>query len=363
VRFFGPCGAAGPPLTPAPSPFPEARFHGILTRMPLDDFDPDAPAEGEGIYGLPHQPEEAATILVPVPWDATASYGSGASAGPEAILRASRQVDLFDTETGRPYAAGISMLPIPEQIRQWNDQARELARLGRTAEVDRYGEKVRDYVRETAGGWHDRGKLVGLVGGDHSCPLGWIEFLAARRPGFGILHLDAHADLRQAYEGFRYSHASIFFNVITGSAGVERLVQIGLRDLGSREAEMMHGSGGRIVSFFESGLRRRQQEGEPWSALLREVLEPLPEEVYLSFDIDGLDPALCPHTGTPVPGGWSFAEITALLRALAESGRSVLGFDLCEVAPDPGGGSEWDGNVGARLLYKMIGFARMNRRE
>jgi agmatinase len=88
----------------------------------------------------------------------------------------------------------------------------------------------------------------------------------------------------------------------------------------------------------------------------------LPETNYVSFDIDGLDPSLCPNTGTPVPGGLSFAEMVVLLKTLVESGRKIVGFDLVEVAPDPTGASDWDGNVGARVLYKLIGFALMSNR-
>jgi agmatinase len=102
-------------------------------------------------------------------------------------------------------------------------------------------------------------------------------------------------------------------------------------------------------------------EGESWGRLVGRIVAELPRDVYISFDIDGLDPALCPHTGTPVPGGLSFAEVSALLRAVVTSGRQILGFDLSEVAPDGPGGSEWDANVGARVLYKLIGFALLSR--
>ena len=108
-------------------------------------------------------------------------------------------------------------------------------------------------------------------------------------------------------------------------------------------------------------LRRGLFDGESWGRLAGRIAADLPQEVYVSFDIDGLDPSLCPHTGTPVVGGLSFPEAVALLRTVAESGRRIVGFDLNEVAPDPTGRSEWDGNVGARLLYKEIGFALMSQ--
>lgn len=341
-------------------------------------FDPDAPASGDGIYGLPHSADESRTILIPVPWEATVSYGTGTADGPSAILKASRQVDLFDRETGRPYEAGIHMLPIPEDVKGWSIEARSLAgpviELGglealeasdprrahlaeQLAQVDDLGERMNAWVYAVAREWLERDRLVGVVGGDHASPFGAMRAVAERYPGLGILHLDAHADLREAYEGFRWSHASIFWNVYKEIDRVERIVQVGVRDYGGREDALIRGSNGRIVTHFDSDLRRRMQDGATWTELVCRIVEQLPRDIYLSFDIDGLDPVLCPHTGTPVPGGLSFTEAVSLIRITAESGRRIVGFDLCEVAPDPSGLSEWDGNVAARLLYKMIGFA------
>jgi agmatinase len=337
-------------------------------------FDPDAPAQpGSGIYGLPHTPDEAAVVVIPVPWDATTSYRAGAARGPAAILAASRQVDLFDAETGHPYRHGIAMLDEIGEIVEWNTAARALAEpvievggevTGDLAsdldEVNALGARLNERVREEATRWLVRGKLVALVGGDHAAPYGNIEAVAERHPGVGILHLDAHADLRRAYEGFTWSHASIMYNVATRIPGVSRIVQFGIRDLGSAEAEMSRGSNGRIVTFFEPELAARRFEGETWGAQAARIVAELPRDVYLSWDIDGLDPAYCPHTGTPVPGGLSFAQAAYILRKVVDSGRRIVGLDLNEVAPGPAG-DEWDANVGARLLYKMIGWAVRSR--
>jgi agmatinase len=340
------------------------------------DFDPDGAAVGEGIYGLPHTPEEAATVLIPVPWEATVSYGAGTAGGPAAILAASRQVDLFDPETGRPWEDGIAMLPVPEELVGWNTAARRLAMpvleaggadpampedddlRRRAAAVDRFAEQMHDWVEHTAADWLDRGKLVGVIGGEHSAPFGLIRASAARHPGLGVLQIDAHADLRSAYEGFRWSHASVMRTVIEDLPAVGSLVQVGVRDLSAGEHAFIREQAPRIRTWFDPDMRRRLHDGEPWAALAKEIAAALPASVHVSFDIDGLDPSLCPHTGTPVPGGLSFPEAVTLLRVVAESGRRVVSFDLCEVAPDPSGASDWDGNVGARLLYKLIGFAR-----
>jgi agmatinase len=339
------------------------------------NFDPSAAAIHDGIYGLPFSPEESRVVLVPVPWEATVSYGAGTAGGPAAILAASRQVDLFDRETGKPYEAGIEMLEIPTAVRAWSDEARRLALpvienggpandpalRDAAARVNALGDRMNTWVHETTRRWLADGKLVGVVGGDHSVPFGAIRAVAEKHPGVGILHVDAHADLRDAYEGFRWSHASIMFNVHRELDRVSRLVQVGIRDYSEDEDRLIHDSGGRIRAFFDADLRRALQEGEGWARIAGRVVAELPRDVYVSFDIDGLDPALCPHTGTPVVGGLSFAEATSLLRILVESGRRIVGFDLNEVAPDPDGQSEWDGNVGARVLYKEIGFALLSQ--
>ncbi len=332
-------------------------------------FDPNAAAGPDsGIFGLPHTPEEAKVVLLPVPFEATTSYGGGTSEGPAAVLSASKQVDLFDVETGRPYASGIAMLDEPSDVRAWNDQAKALAAPiiadgGVTPktqkaldEVNRLCERMNDWVYQTARAWLSRGKLVGLIGGDHSTPFGSIRAHAEKYPGLGVLHLDAHADLRDAYEGFTWSHASIMHNVATRIPQVGKIVQVAIRDLGEAEHEMITSSKGRIVTFFDADLQRKTFDGVPWARQVDEIVQALPRQVYLSFDIDGLDPTLCPHTGTPVPGGLSFAQANALVAGVVRSGRQIVGLDLNEVAPDPDGG-EWDGNVGARLLYKMIGWA------
>lgn len=339
-----------------------------MPTSPLINFDPDAAApEGGGIYGLPFTPEESKVVIVPVPYEATTSYGGGTSRGPEAVLEASRQVDLFDQETGRPYAAGIAMLDIPKKVLRWSDEAKKVAatviekggvvdRKTRSAaeKVNQYGDRLNAWVREQTAALLDAGKMAVILGGDHSVPFGAIEAFAERHPGLGILHLDAHADLREAYEGFTWSHASIFHNVMTKIDGVGKLVQVGVRDLGQAERATIDASNGRIVTFFDAELAARKEEGVPFAKLADEIIAALPDEIYLSWDIDGLDPTLCPGTGTPVPGGLSWNEAIGLLRAIRRSGKRIIGLDLCEVAP---GETEWDANVGARLLYKMIGFA------
>ncbi|MBX7097903.1 MAG: agmatinase family protein [Myxococcaceae bacterium] len=335
-------------------------------------FDPNAAASPDsGVFGLPHSPDEAQVVLLPVPFEATTSYGGGTADGPAAILEASKQVDLFDLETGSPYEKGIAMLEISALVRGWNDEAKALAapiiaQGGSIAgdpvlgQVDALCAQMNAYVHGAASAWLAQDKLVGLVGGDHSTPFGCIQAHAEKYPGMGVLHLDAHADLRDAYGGFTWSHASIMFNVLRRIPQVSKIVQVGIRDFGEAEHALIRGETRRLRTFFDSQLARAKLGGTPFHDLATQIVADLPKEVYLSFDIDGLDPTLCPHTGTPVPGGLTWHEVNRLVATVVESGRTIVGFDVNEVAPGPDG-DEWDANVGARLLYKLIGWALKSR--
>jgi agmatinase len=336
----------------------------------MNEFDPNGAAGADsGIFGLPHDEKAAAVVLVPVPFAATVSYGGGAELGPDAILAASRQVDLYDLQFGRVYEAGIHLQAPAPELAALHRQARETAagvieRGGaeRTdpavQAVDRAGARVNQLVHDATARLLAAGKIPGVIGGDHAVPFGAIAACAERFPGLGILHLDAHADLRIAYEGFQWSHASIMDNVLREVPGVARLVQVGIRDFCEQEFDSIRGSGGRVVTHFDLVWQQRRFTGATFDSLCQEAIAALPADVYVSFDIDGLDPALCPNTGTPVPGGLQFAEAVHLLVTLARSGRRIVGFDLVEVAP---GANEWDANVAARMLYKLCGAALQAR--
>ncbi|MBM4062687.1 MAG: agmatinase family protein [Planctomycetes bacterium] len=332
-------------------------------------FDPNAAAApGSGLFGLPGAEREAAIVIVPVPFAATVSYGGGAELAPGAILAASRQVDLYDLQFGRTYECGIHMLPADPAVAAAHGRARSLAQglvarggapgaadRAAVAAVDAAGEFVNGRVRAETERLLAAGKVPGILGGDHSVPFGAIAAVARRHPDLGILHVDAHADLREAYEGFRWSHASIMHNVLREVPGLRRLVQVGVRDFCEQELRAVQASGGTVVTHFDQEWQRRRFVGEPFDSLCAEAVAALPRDVYVSFDVDGLDPALCPNTGTPVPGGFSFAEACHLLSTLVHSGRRIVAFDLVEVVP--GANSDWDANVGARLLYKLCGAA------
>ena len=351
--------------------------NSFLTRLGVLDSRPSVEANSEpatsagtGIFGLAVAEEQSEVVLVPVPFEATASYGSGAADGPQAILEASQQVDLLDVQVGSPHRAGIFLQPESTFIRLANEEAKPLAQRlihdlgeGRRAsradvdQVNRASRRVNEWLSAEVSSLLRKGKLVGIVGGDHSVPFGSLVAHASKYGDFGILHLDAHADLRSAYQGFRYSHASIMERVLAEIPEVVSLVQVAVRDL-CEEEEARIQTDDRISTYYEPGLVRARLEGHLLD-VFGEAVSNLPQQVYLSFDIDGLEPGLCPGTGTPVPGGLSFGEAALLMETVVSQGKRIIGFDLCEVAPRPN--DQWDGNVGARLLYKMIGFALKSR--
>jgi agmatinase len=195
-----------------------------------------------------------------------------------------------------------------------------------------------------------------LIGGDHSTPFGAIRAAAHRHPGLGLLQIDAHMDLRLAYEGFTWSHASITRNVVDRIPDVARVVQVGIRDFCEEEVDRAAEEPDRIRVFYDAEMAQREYEGGTWAEIVGEIVAELPQEVWITFDIDGLDPKLCPHTGTPVPGGLEFGRAVHLIAAVARSGRRIIGFDLNEVSPSPAG-DEWDANVGARMLYQLCAWA------
>lgn len=332
-------------------------------------FDPNGPADPDAqIYGLPFTCDEADIVLVPVPWEVTTSYGGGCSRGPEAIREASFQVDLFHPEFPDLWKRGIAMDEVPKALKQQSDALKELAALVIEAQTGEASPKklakaakamvlvneecavMNEWVEERCTHWMKQGKLVGLVGGDHSTPLGLFRAQARRHKKFGILHIDAHLDLRIAYEGFLYSHASIMHNALP-IPQVERIVSVGIRDFCQQENEVFLKQKDRVRVVRSADMRALQYAGATWKDQCEAIIDALPEKVHVSFDIDGLDPVLCPNTGTPVPGGLQFEEATYLLSRLAAK-RTIIGFDLVEVSP---GKDEWDANVGARLLWHLCG--------
>lgn len=320
------------------------------------------------VFGLPFSEEEARLIILPVPWEVTVSFGSGTARAPEQVMNASLQVDLFDPTYPDNWKQGFYMREVDKKILLKSDYLRKEAELYidyiskgeavannqfmcRTLkEVNEGGHFLNNWVYEQSKAVLDSGKLLGLLGGDHSTPLGYIKAIAEKYGDFGIIQIDAHCDLRNGYEGFAYSHASIMYNVLNEIPQVQKLVQFGVRDYSLGEHQFIQENKERIRTYFDQEIRVRQYEGETYKQLVDEVVSQLPDKVYISFDIDGLDPKLCPNTGTPVQGGFETEQVFYLFDKIASAGKKIIGFDLSEVSISE---NAWDANVGARALFKL----------
>jgi agmatinase len=333
----------------------------------LDNYDPSDVGRVNGnLFGLPFDRDSAQVIIFGVPWEVTVSYRPGTASAPQQILDASPQLDLYDFDNPQGWQRGIYMPPIDPDLGTKNSYYRQQAALiidrleqGKSlssepdltavlADINRAGEDLNRWLFDRTKQAITDGKKVGVIGGDHSVPLGYMQALATRYPDFGILHVDAHSDLRDAYEGFEFSHASIMFNALK-IPQMSKLVQMGIRDVSQVEINTIDRSNGRVIAYYDSLVKQQLYSGTTWIDICREAIAHLPQQVYISFDVDGLDPKLCPETGTPVPGGLELEQAFCLCREVVRSGREIIGFDVCEV-----GNAEWDGNVGARIVYKLV---------
>lgn len=335
----------------------------------LSNFNPDSAGNPNyNIFGLPFTEETARLVILPVPWEVTVSYGAGTARAAAHIFTASMQVDLFDFNAPDGWKQGFYMLPIDKKIQMKSDYLRREAEL--YIDYISKGEKVEDnqfmiktlkevnegsvflnnWVYEQTKRLLDNGKLVGLLGGDHSTPLGFFKAIAEKHGNFGILHIDAHFDMRVAYEGFIYSHASVMYNALNEIPQIVKLVQVGIRDFSYGELEYASENSSRIISFFDRNIKERMYEGETWKQIVDIIVFSLPDHIYISFDVDGLDPKLCPNTGTPVQSGLEIEQVYYMFKAILKSGKKIIGFDLNETGISE---TDWDANVSARILFKL----------
>src|SRR5687768_733139 len=249
----------------------------------LSQFDSNSVSNpNNNIFGLPFKEEDARLVILPVPWEVTVSYSAGTARAPEHIFKAAFQVDLFDAENRNGWMQGFYMRHSDKKILLKSDYLRKEAELyidyiskGEKVEKNNFMAKslkdinegsivMNKWVYEQSKELLAQDKLVALLGGDHSTPLGYLKALAEKHGEFGILQIDAHCDLREAYEDFTYSHASIMYNVLKEIPQVNKILQVGIRDYGEQEWELIQNSRGRVVTYFDKVIKERQYEGENW---------------------------------------------------------------------------------------------------
>jgi len=339
------------------------------TMADLSQFDPNFVGNpNNNIFGLPFTEDDARLVILPVPWEVTVSYGAGTSRAAEHVFKTSKQVDIFDSDGTYGWKQGFYMGEIDRKLLMKSDYLRKEAELyidyiskGEPVEKNKFMCKslkeinegsamMNQWVYEHSKALLEKGKLVALLGGDHSTPLGFMKALGEKHGAFGVLQIDAHCDLRKGYERFNYSHASVMYNALQEIPALEKLVQIGARDFCEEEWDYICNSNYRVVTYLDKAIKERQYEGETWKQIADEIVNHLPEKIYISFDIDGLDRKYCPNTGTPVQGGFEAEQIFYLIRKITESGRKIIGFDLVEIGV---GQTDWDSNVGARILWRL----------
>ncbi len=337
-------------------------------------FDPNTIVPDNGNYfGIPLEPEDAALVLISAPWDTTVSTRAGSSYAPDAIIEASRFIDFYEPSAPDSWRKGIATVPIDYSIQDLSHRLRSdadkvislsntdveyvfenIMHERRLRRINEASMLVNDKIYAQSKTWLERGKIVGLVGGDQSTAYGNIRAVAEHHKDIGILHIDARCNLKEYHYGFTHSHASIMHNVLRDVEGVSRLVAVGVREFSPKEWERAE-EDERIRLFTGQYIWSSHFEGVNWSTIADEIVEALPEKVYISLDIDGLTIECSPHTGTTISGGLRFPEVVYLFGKIVASGRQIVGFDLTEVVPDVE--DKTDAMIAARLLFKMCSLA------
>jgi agmatinase len=265
---------------------------------------------------------DAKFVVVPVPYDLTSTYQSGSRRGPGAILDASANMELYDEELRKEtYLAGIhTLVPLAADARG--------------------PEEMVASVREQITRVLVHGKIPVMLGGEHSISLGAVQAMQEKYPALSVLQLDAHADLRDSYQGSPYSHAAVARRI----AEICPLVQVGIRSMSVEEAVFMAAGTVRTLTVDTIRADKGWQE---------KVLEYLSGDVYVTIDLDVFDPAIMPSTGTPEPDGLAWRDVLSLLRKLSRR-RLIRGFDVVELAPVPG--LVAPDFLAAKLVYRLMGY-------
>ena len=341
------------------------------------EFDPNIATPDNGNYfGMPVEADDAALVLISAPWDATGAQRDGSSYAPDAIIEASRHIDFYDPSAPDSWRKGIATLAIDYSIQDLSHRLRTDAKrvikayeefgteafdniiyARRLRRVNEASAVVNNNIYNQAKEWLAKDKIVGLVGGDQSSAYGIVRAMAEKHNNIGILHIDSQCDLKPDYQGFEHSHASVMHNILRDIEGVGRVVAVGVREFSPAEWHRAQ-SDERITLFTGQQIWTSHFEGINWSTICSDIVEALPEKVYVSLDIDGLTIDCSPHNSTLIPGGLRFPEVVYLLGRIVDSGRTIVGFDLTEVVPSLE--DKTDAEIAARMLFKLCGMALKN---
>jgi agmatinase len=281
--------------------------------------------------------EKSKIAILSAPYEHTVSYGGGAGKGPQAIIDASQYVEFYDNEFDRElcFDKGIATIEPIDFKKRIDADALELI------------EKNVELLLE-----HD--KFVVTLGGEHTISTAPIKAYHKKFPNMSILHFDAHSDLRDSYEGSKYSHASIMARVCEFFPP-EKITQVGIRAQCIEEAQFIKEKG--INTFYAWQIRRDGEISKNWK---ERVVDSLGDEVYITFDIDYFDPSIMPATGTPEADGMLYAETIELLKLIAQKCKKIIGFDMVELAPIEG--LHHCDIMAAGLVYKLLNIAFMNEK-
>ena len=322
-------------------------------------------------FGFVSDLESSEVVLIPVPWEVTTSYGGGTSEAPECIREASFQLDFFHQDYQKSYNDLIHFEPSDSYVKKLNQKTCSISRKiisnwnkkgpassKRIQEVNKACEEMISFVYQRAKHVSSLGKCPALVGGDHSVSEGILKWFGEKYQGkFGLLHIDAHFDMRESYQGFKHSHASVMHNVFSQPYPPQTSIQVGIRDFCEEEYRSAQDHE-QIHTYFDQDIHQSLFSGTPWIDLCKQIVSQLPSLIYVSLDVDGLDWTCAPSTGTPVPGGLSFNQFLFLLKEIRNQKKKIIGFDVVETSLGlkKDSFSKWNANVSARLIYELCGF-------
>ena len=346
----------------------------IATTMFNKEFDPNTISPDNGNYfGLSLTPEESALVLLSAPWDATSSLHTGSSYAPDAIIEMSRFVDFYEPMAPNSWRKGIATIPIDYSIQdlshRLHSDTERLTKLHdefgisiiddfmydrRLKRVNEGSIEVNDMLFEQTTQWLDQGKVVGVVGGDQSISYSIIKAMGYKYEQLGVIHIGSKCDMHEAYQGFDFSHASTMYNVMRDVPQIEQMAFVGVQEFSPIEWERATNDK-RVKLFTAQEIWTQQFEGKTWSEQVTEIVETMPQNVYIALNISGLTCEYSPNKGRISNGGLSLYQFIYLMDRVVASGRRIVGFDITEVVPRTG--HKRDILVIARLLFKMCSIA------